>query len=138
MLHVIIILASAVVLLVVGGFLFQAIGLKRDERRFPAPGQLIDVGGYRLHLHALGAGSPTVILESGISASSLNWREVQTQVAKFARVCSYDRAGLGWSDLCEQACTPASLATQLHALVVNAGLPGPYILVGHSFGGLIV
>ncbi|PYY17919.1 MAG: hypothetical protein DMG60_10015 [Acidobacteria bacterium] len=138
MLHVIIILASAVVLLVVGGFLFQTIGLKRDERRFPAPGQLIDVGGYRLHLHALGAGSPSVILESGISASSLNWRTVQTEVAKFARVCSYDRAGLGWSDLCAQQCTPEALATQLWTLLRKADIPGPYIVVGHSFGGLIV
>ena len=130
--------AVAIALLIALGFLYQAIGLRRDERRFPAPGRLIDAGGHKLHLYELGSGSPTVILESGISASSLNWREVQTQVAKFTRVCSYDRAGLGWSDLCEQACTPASLATQLHALVVNAGLPAPYILVGHSFGGLIV
>ncbi|HWY68330.1 MAG TPA: alpha/beta hydrolase [Terriglobales bacterium] len=130
--------AIAIALLVAAGVLFQAIGLRRDERRFPAPGLLVDVGGYRLHLHELGSGSPTVVLESGISASSLNWRRVQTEVAKFARVCSYDRAGLGWSELCDLACTPASLAKQLHTLLHNAGVAGPYILVGHSFGGLIV
>ena len=128
----------AIAFLIAAGLLFQVIGLKRDERRFPAPGQLIDVGGHRLHLHKLGSGTHTVVLESGISASSLNWRTVQTEVAKFACVCSYDRAGLGWSDICDQACTPASLAKQLHALLHNAGVAGPYILVGHSFGGLIV
>ena len=133
-----VIFVAVVVLLVVLGLLYQAVGLRRDERRFPAPGRLIDVGGHKLHLYELGSGSPTVILESGISASSLNWRAVQTQVAKFSRVCSYDRAGLGWSELCDQACTPASLAAQLQILVQNAGLPRPYIVVGHSFGGLIV
>ena len=128
----------AIVLLIAAGMLFQTIGLKRDRSRFPAPGRLIDVGGHNLHLHELGSGSPTVVLESGISASSLSWRTVQTEVAKFTHVCSYDRAGLGWSDLCDRACTPASLAKQLHALLHNAKIPPPYVLVGHSFGGLIV
>ena len=131
-------LAAAIALLITAGMAFQASGLRRDRRRFPAPGRLIDVGGYRLHLHELGSGSPAVVLESGISASSLNWRTVQTEVAKFARVCSYDRPGLGWSDLCDQACTPASLAKQLHTLLHNAGIAAPYVLVGHSFGGLII
>jgi pimeloyl-ACP methyl ester carboxylesterase len=128
----------AIAILIAAGMLFQAIGLKRDQRRFPAPGQLVDVGGHKLHLHEVGSGSPTVVLESGISASSLNWRAVQAQVSKFTRVCSYDRAGLGWSDLCDQACTPASLAKQLHTLLHNAKIQPPYVLVGHSFGGLIV
>jgi len=129
---------AAIALLLATGMAFQAIGLQRDRRRFIAPGRLIDVAGYRLHLHELGSGSPAVVLESGISASSLNWRTVQTEVAKFARVCSYDRPGLGWSDLCDQACTPVSLAKQLHTLLHNAGVAAPYVLVGHSFGGLIV
>lgn len=128
----------AVALLIAAGMLFQAVGLQRDKRRFPAPGRLVDVGGYKLHLHELGSHAPTVILESGISASSLNWRTVQEEVAKFARVCSYDRAGLGWSDLCDQPCTPGALANQLHALLHNSKTPPPYTLVGHSFGGLIV
>lgn len=99
---------------------------------------MVDVGGHRLHLYELGSGSPAVVLESGISASSLNWRAVQSEVAKFARVCSYDRAGLGWSELCNQPCTPSALAAQLRVLLSQAGIPGPYILVGHSFGGLVV
>ena len=133
-----VIFVVALALLAAGGLLFQAIGLKHDKCRFPAPGRLIDVGGHKLHLYEVGAGSPAVVLESGISASSLNWRKVQTEVAKFAHVCSYDRAGLGWSDLCEGACTPAALATQLHALLRSGGVGGPNILVGHSFGALIV
>lgn len=133
-----IIFVVVVVGLIVAGLFFQAVGLKRDERRFPAPGRLVDAGGHKLHLYELGSGSPVVVLESGISASSLNWRAVQTEVAKFARVCSYDRAGLGWSDLSDTPCIPPSLARQLRALLDNAGIAAPYILVGHSFGGLIV
>ena len=133
-----IIFVVAVAFLIATGLLFQAIGLKRDERRFPAPGRLIDAGGHKLHFYEAGSGSPAVVLESGISASSLNWRAVQTEVARVARVCSYDRAGLGWSDLCDEPCIPASLARQLHTLLHNADIAAPYILVGHSFGGLIV
>ena len=129
---------AAIALLIVCGVAYQQLGLRGDERRFPPPGRMIDVGGYRLHLYETGAGSPSVVLESGISASSLNWRTVQAEVTKFARVCSYDRAGLGWSDLCDQACTPMSLAVQLRTLLQHAEVPPPFILVGHSFGGLVV
>jgi pimeloyl-ACP methyl ester carboxylesterase len=132
----IILLGVAVLALL--GIVYQQLGLRGDAKRCPPPGRLIDVGGCRLHLHEIGSGWPTVILESGISASSLNWRIVQYGVAKFARVCSYDRAGLGWSELTDEPCTPASLAAQLHRLLQSAKVPGPYILVGHSFGGLIV
>jgi pimeloyl-ACP methyl ester carboxylesterase len=119
------------------GVLYQILGSVSDARRFPAPGRLLDLGGHKLHLYERGSGSPTVILESGISASSLNWRRVQDAVAQFARVCSYDRAGLGWSELCDQPCTPESLARQLHTLLQAAEIPPPYILVGHSFGALV-
>lgn len=129
---------SALALVILGGVAYQAIGTRSDQRRFPAPGRMVDVGGHRLHLFELGSGMPAVILESGISASSLNWRAVQLELAKFTRVCSYDRAGLGWSELCDKPCTPASLAFQLHALLHNAEISPPYILVGHSFGGLVV
>ncbi len=132
------IVVFAIAALIVIGLLFQIIGLKRDEGRFPAPGRLIDTGGHKLHLYEAGSGSPAVVLESGISASSLNWRRVQAEVSRFTRVCSYDRAGLGWSDLCQQSCTPSSLAMQLHTLLHNTGIGAPYVLVGHSFGGLIV
>jgi len=131
-------LLAVAALLIACGVLYQIVALKSDKRRFPPAGRLVDVGGHRLHLYELGSGAPTVVLESGISASSLNWRRVQTEVAHFARVCSYDRAGLGWSDLCKEPCTPGSLAAQLHLLLLRAGIVAPYVLVGHSFGGLIV
>ncbi len=109
--------------------------------KFPAPGRLVDIGRHRLHLHDSGnpvSSAPTVILEAGLAATSLSWALVQPAIAEFAQVASYDRAGLGWSD---NACKPATAlnaATDLYALLQNADLPAPYILVGHSFGGLIV
>ena len=105
--------------------------------RYPPPGRMLDVGGRRLHVYETGQGSPTVLLEAGIAATSLSWRPVQEAIARFARVASYDRAGLGWSD----AAATLSLSQQvedLHALLHIAELPPPYILVGHSFGGLII
>jgi pimeloyl-ACP methyl ester carboxylesterase len=99
---------------------------------------MVAVDGRRLHIHEMGAGSPTVVLEAGISATSLNWRNIQQQLAAITRVVSYDRAGLGWSDLCEGPRTPSVLARDLRKLLEAAGIPPPYVLVGHSFGGLIV
>jgi len=120
------------------GFLYQRWGTRRDARRFPPRGGLYPVAGELLHVHATGSGSPTVVLEAGISASSLSWTLVQPAIASFARVVSYDRAGLGWSAPGAAPCTPARLAATLHALLQGSGNPGPYILVGHSFGALIV
>jgi len=106
--------------------------------RYPPPGRMLDVGGRRLHVYETGQGSPTVVLEAGIAATSLSWRLVQDEVAKFTRVASYDRAGLGWSDPASQPLTLTRLVDDLHALLQVAQLPAPYVLVGHSFGGLIV
>jgi pimeloyl-ACP methyl ester carboxylesterase len=99
---------------------------------------MLDIGGRRLHLYETGQGSPTVVLEAGIAATSLSWRPVQNEVAKFARVASYDRTGLGWSDAASAPLTLSRLAEDLRDLLQVAQLPPPYILVGHSFGGLIV
>jgi pimeloyl-ACP methyl ester carboxylesterase len=131
-------IAGLLLLLAVAGALYQWIGTRRDLRRFPAPGRLIDVGRARMHLDDRGAGSPTVVLESGISATSISWALVQGEIAQFTRVCSYDRAGLGWSDAAEGPRTPSKLAAELHRLLVAGDVPGPYVLVGHSFGGLVV
>ena len=95
----------------------------------------MDVGGYRLHLNTTGAGAPTVILDAGWSDCSLNWCLVQPEVAKFARVCSYDRAGTGWSDGGPSPRSSLQIVRELHTLLKNAEVPGPYVLVGHSFGG---
>src|SRR5215510_8769507 len=83
------------------GMIYQSISTKADQKKYPAPGQLIDIGGYRLHLYCMGDsknGSPTVILEQGLGGTSPAWALIQPEVAKVTRVCSYDRAGLGWSD----------------------------------------
>jgi len=114
------------------------VGMAADQRRHPPPGRLLDIGGHRLHLLDSGASGPPVIFESGISATCLNWTEVRTQVEKFARTCTYDRAGLGWSDRATSPRTASKTVDDLHALLQAAAIPRPYILVGHSFGGLLV
>jgi pimeloyl-ACP methyl ester carboxylesterase len=96
----------------------------------------VDVGGYRLHLYCTGSGSPTVILDAGNGGSSLDWSLVQPGVANFTQVCSYDRAGYGWSDSGPTPRSSGRIVRELHTLLVNAGIPGPYVLVGQSFGGL--
>jgi pimeloyl-ACP methyl ester carboxylesterase len=99
---------------------------------------MVDIGGRRLHIQTAGTGRPTVILESGISASSLNWALVQRRVAQWTTVVSYDRAGFGWSDPAGHSCTAADAVLDLAAMIEHAGLTGPFILAGHSFGGLVV
>ena len=100
------------------------------------PGRLVDVGGHRLHLNCTGSGSPIVVLEpgAGMSSSTLGW--IAPAVAQDTRVCVYDRAGRGWSDPADTTQDATQIATDLHTLLHRAGEPGPYVLAGHSFGGL--
>jgi pimeloyl-ACP methyl ester carboxylesterase len=123
--------------LVVLGLLYQTVGSRRNARQFPPPGQLVDVGHRRLHTVCLGSGSPAVLLESGIAASSLSWTLVQQRVAQFTRVCAYDRAGLAWSDAAPPPRTVDLIVGDLHKLLTTAKLAVPYILVGHSFGAFV-
>jgi pimeloyl-ACP methyl ester carboxylesterase len=102
------------------------------------PGQLIDVGGHRLHLHCTGSGSPTVVLEPGGGAMSSNLGWITPAVARDSRVCVYDRAGRGWSEPADTPQDGAQIAADLHTLLHRANVPGPYVLAGHSFGGLYV
>jgi pimeloyl-ACP methyl ester carboxylesterase/biopolymer transport protein ExbD len=105
----------------------------------PKPiGQLINIGGRKLHIHCTGTGSPTVVVENGGAAFSFDWKLVQPQVAKFTRICTYDRAGYAWSDPGPEFDTFDQSAHDLHLLLANAGIPGPYVLVGHSLGGMLV
>ncbi len=106
--------------------------------KYPAPGKLVDVGGYRLHLNCQGQGDPTVVMESGNGNFSLNWGQVPQEVAKFTRVCTYDRAGLGWSDRSPQPRTAHNLVEGLHTLLARSGVEPPYVLVGHSLGGVLM
>jgi pimeloyl-ACP methyl ester carboxylesterase len=102
------------------------------------PGRLIDVAGFRLHLNAAGAGRPTVVLDAALGGSSISWALVQPAVARFTRVCSYDRAGFGWSDAGPLPRTVGRIVGELRTLLDRAGEPPPYLLVGHSFGGLVM
>ena len=101
----------------------------------PAPGLMVRVGDHRLHLYCSGRGEPTVILDSGLGGNSLDWVSVQPGVAEYTRVCTYDRAGYGWSELGPLPRTSKRIAEELHTLLERAGVAGPYVLVGHSFGG---
>ena len=101
------------------------------------PGRLVDVGGFRLHIHGTGQGSPAVILDAALGASSVSWSLVQPELARLTRVCSYDRAGFGWSDAGPVPRTAGRIADELRTLLERAGVPPPYLLVGHSFGGLV-
>jgi pimeloyl-ACP methyl ester carboxylesterase len=108
---------------------------------FPPPGKLVDVGGWRLHLNCTGearASQPTVILEAGVGDFSVEWSLVQPDVSKFARVCSYDRAGDGWSDLGPHPRTLRQIVYELHTLLDKGGVKPPLVLVGHSYGGWLV
>lgn len=108
---------------------------------FPPPGRLIDIGGWRLHLHCTGEAKPlqpTVILEAGLGDYSLDWSLVQPKLAVFARVCSYDRAGTGWSELGPHPRPMHQIVYELHALLEKAGVRPPFVLAGHSYGGWLV
>jgi pimeloyl-ACP methyl ester carboxylesterase len=120
------------------GILYQQLGERRDRKRFPPPGRLVSVEGCRLHWSEQGAGAPAVILEAGIAASSLSWSPVQPLIACFTRVASYDRAGLGWSERCAAPGSLGRFIRQLCTLLEEARIPPPYVLVGHSFGGLLI
>ncbi len=102
---------------------------------YPAPGLMVRVGEHRLHLYCTGRGEPTVVMDSGLGGNSLDWTRVQPEVAAYTRVCTYDRAGYGWSELGPLPRTSEKIADELHTLLKKAGVLGPYILVGHSFGG---
>jgi pimeloyl-ACP methyl ester carboxylesterase len=124
--------------LLVAGAYYQTIAEHRDLRLHPIPGELVDVGLYQLHIYCTGSGAPSVILDAGLGDTYISWRKVQPQIAQFARVCSYDRAGLGDSYYSHHPSTSKDFAQELHILLHNAGLPPPYILVGHSMGGFDV
>ena len=104
----------------------------------PAPGELIDVGGYSLHLYCTGEGGPAVILDAGLGDWSINMANLQEQIAEFTQVCTYDRAGYGWSDEGPEPRTSQQIVDELAALLENGEVEPPYILAGHSFGGINV
>ena len=117
---------------------YETVRESLDARAYPPPGQLVDVGGHRLHLHCTGTGSPTVVLEPGQGGVSSDLAWIAPAVARDTTVCVYDRAGRGWSDATDNPQDGAQIAADLHTLLHRAQVPGPYVLAGHSFGGLYV
>src|SRR5919199_4181080 len=128
---------AVLALAAVGGG-YETVREAAEARAHPAPGQLIDVGGHRLHLSCTGSGSPTVVLEPGAGMTSSDLGLITPAVAGETRVCVYDRAGRGWSEPADTPQDGAQIATDLHTLLHRAGVPEPYLLAGHSFGGLYV
>ena len=124
--------------LAVFGISYQAIKARSDDRRFHEEGRLVDAGGHRLNIDCTGKGSPTVVLEGGIETPAKGWHLVQPGISNFTRVCSYDRAGYGWSDPGPMPRNFSQIVLELHTLLQNAGEKPPYILVAHSFGKGIV
>ena len=128
--------AALIALAVGGGVFYEQFGQYRAARDFPPPGKMVDVGGRRIQLNCEGVGSPTVVFESGLSIEgSLTWSDVQPQVVKRTRACSYSRAGLMWSDASTATADINRVAHDLHAALTNGGEDGPLVLVGHSLGG---
>jgi pimeloyl-ACP methyl ester carboxylesterase len=128
-------IVPALLALLALGYLYQQGMEARDWRRHPPPGDRVEVGGYELHIHCTGEGSPTVVLDAGLGSFSMDWVAVQPSLAAITRSCSFDRAGYGWSDRGPEPRDIAQNARELQALLEAADEPGPYILVGHSLGG---
>jgi pimeloyl-ACP methyl ester carboxylesterase len=125
-------------LLVIVGVVYQTVATESDKRTYATPpGQFHTVNGLKMHLHCLGEGSPTIILEAGGYSFSTEWYWIHRQLAKTNRTCAYDRAGAGWSDPSTEPRTAIQITKDLHGLLQQANIPAPYILAGHSFGGIL-
>ena len=129
-------LVVALLALAVAGATYQAIATELAERAYPPPGEMVDVGGHSLHMNCVGQGSPTVVLDAGSGGFSAQWVRVQREVSGTTRVCAYDRAGMGWSEMGPEPRDARQITGELHTLLSKAGIEGPYVLVGHSFGGM--
>lgn len=135
-LHFVRAIVIGTILLTAAGFAYQVVATRMDELKYPAPGRMVDVDGFEMHLYCTGDGSPTVVLEPGGGSSSLVWYLIQPEIAATTRVCAYDRAGMGWSDSGPAPRDGKRIASELHTLLSRADIPGPYALAGWSYGGL--
>lgn len=120
------------------GSVYQAVASARDRRNYPPPGSLIDIDGRRIHMQTAGSGAPTVVLETGLGGMSSAWGWIQPETARFSRVVSYDRAGLGWSEADTAPKTAHLAAQRLRTILRRSQASPPYVLVGHSMGGLLI
>ncbi len=129
-------LGLGIVAILVLGFVFQVVSVEFDQRGYRPPGQLVSVDGHLMHLYCTGEGSPTIVLEAGAYSYSTEWYWVQRQMSSTNRVCSYDRAGYGWSEPVAGSRDGLQLVHELHSLLQAANVPGPYVMAGHSLGGV--
>jgi pimeloyl-ACP methyl ester carboxylesterase len=130
-------IAGVVVFMVLAGATYQGVRTALERRQFPHPGHLGDVGGHQLHLYCTGEGTPTVVLEAPAAGVSAAWAWVQPDVSITTRVCSYDRAGLGWSESGGRTFDPAAVAVELQSLLSRARERAPFVVVGHGFGAAL-
>jgi pimeloyl-ACP methyl ester carboxylesterase len=129
-------LVVALLVLAVVGAIYQAIATELAERAHPPPGKMVGVGDHSMHINCVGQGTPTVVLDTALGAMSTSWVRVQQEVSGTTRVCAYDRSGMGWSESGSNPREAKQVSGELHALLEGADIEGPYVLVGHSFGGL--
>ncbi|OBR63448.1 alpha/beta hydrolase [Paenibacillus oryzae] len=130
------ILLAVMVGFIGSGFLYEAIASHTAVKNYPPPGKMVDAGGYSLHMVKKGSGAPAIIFEAGSGETSLSWRDVPDQLAPYATVVTYDRAGYAWSEEADSDRTGANIVEELHTALKAEGIEGPYIMVGHSLGGM--
>lgn len=131
-------LITGIVLLMLLGVAYQTIATETDRGVYSPRGQLYTVNGHQMHIYCIGEGSPTVVLEAGWGAESLWWYRVQNQLAEDTRVCAYDRPGMGFSEWTTQSRDPITVVSELHTLLDMADIEPPYVVVGHSYGAVLV
>src|SRR6476661_4820744 len=136
--RILVVLGAFLIVAALSGATYQWLATRRELSATPPPGQLVDIGGYRLHLWCTGDGAPAVILDTGLGGSTPGWGFVQPEVARFTRFCSYDRAGMGYSDPGPSPRTARRIASELAELLARSGIAGPVILVGASIAGFDV
>jgi len=136
--RILVVLGAFLIVAALSGATYQWLATRRELSATPPPGQLVDIGGYRLHLWCTGDGAPAVILDTGLGGSTPGWGFVQPEVARFTRVCSYDRAGMGYSDPGPSPRTARRIASELAELLARSGIAGPVVLVGASIAGFDV
>lgn len=120
------------------GAMYQYVATKLDEKAYPPMGKMVDIGGYKLHMIDQGTGGPTVVMDAALGNNCLDWSLVQPEIEKFTRVITYDRAGYAWSDESPLERNSENMVKELHTMLHNSGVPAPYVLVGHSLGGVNV
>jgi pimeloyl-ACP methyl ester carboxylesterase len=132
--HVLLIAGVVIVFIMLIGATYQGVATALERRQYPRPGGLVSVGDHQLHIYCQGKGAPVVVLEAPAAGVSAAWGTVQSRVAATTRVCSYDRAGLGWSEASDRPYDPGRVPEELRALLDGAGEKGPFVIAGHGLG----